>query len=89
MHIAVKFALHVLQDLLPEFDPFGIGEQGASSQQNDRKSEQAVDHTEEEVTTPLSGGRAARHSFGTRHRRTTSEPTPMDSWQSRSDWPSH
>lgn len=83
------FKLIVLQDLLPEFDPFGIGEQTASSQQGDTKSEHAVHDTQEEVTTPLSGGRAARHSCGTRHRRTTSEPTPMDSWQSRSDWPSH
>lgn len=79
----------LLQELLPQFDPFGISEQSGMGQQADTSSQHAGNDTADEVSTPLAGTKAPRHSFGSRHRRTTSEPTPMDSWQLRSEWPQH
>lgn len=78
----------VLQELLPQFDPFGISDQSVGHP-TDATSQLEGNDTADEVSTPLAGAKAPRHSFGNRHRRTTSEPTPIDSWQLRSEWPQH
>ena len=73
--------------MLPDFDPFGISNPAdVPAENNSMAAEDA-----EEPSTPLSGAAKAssKHKFGGRHRRTTSEPTPMDSWQLRSEWPQH
>lgn len=80
--------MRVLQELLPQFDPFGISDQSVG-QPMDASSQHTGNDTTDEVSTPLAGAKAPRHSFGSRHRRTTSEPTPIDSWQLRSEWPQH
>ena len=81
-----------MQDMLPAFDPFGI-----SNEPNEQSKsalgivEAAQGDEEDEPSTPLSGAikTQQKHKLGGRHRRTTSEPTPMDSWQLRSEWPQH
>ena len=76
-----------MQEMLPDFDPFGIST--TEPAQHNNLSGNTVDDDPEESTTPLSGAAKAvsKHKYGGRHRRTTSEPTPMDSWQLRSEWP--
>ncbi len=80
-----------MQDLLPAFDPFGISNQAdPESHCVDSQPEQLVGDDIDEPNTPLSGAKSvSKHKIGGRHRRTTSEPTPMDSWQLRSEWPQH
>ena len=80
-----------LQELLPAFDPFGISNQADSEAQSvDSHPEHVVGDDMDEPSTPLSGAKSStKHKLGGRHRRTTSEPTPMDSWQLRSEWPQH
>lgn len=74
--------------MLPDFDPFGISSTTDAPIKHKDLSETMIEEDVEESSTPLSGAKAAsKHKFGGRHRRTTSEPTPMDSWQLRSEWP--
>ena len=78
-----------LQEMLPDFDPFGISTTTDAPAQHNNLSE--IEEDVEESSTPLSGAAraASKLKYGGRHRRTTSEPTPMDSWQLRSEWPQH
>ena len=80
-----------VQELLPAFDPFGISNQAdPESHSVDSLPEHVSNDDMDEPSTPLSGAKsAAKHKTGGRHRRTTSEPTPMDSWQLRSEWTQH
>ena len=79
------------QELLPAFDPFGISnEAGPESHSAGGLPEHALCDDMDEPGTPLSGTKSvSKHKLGGRHRRTTSEPTPIDSWQLRSEWPQH
>lgn len=80
-----------LQDMLPDFDPFGISTTTDVPAQHNNLSGTMIEEDVEESSTPLSGAAraASKVKYGGRHRRTTSEPTPMDSWQLRSEWPQH
>lgn len=73
--------------MLPDFDPFGITSVPDTLAQQNNLSGNVIEDDAEESSTPLSGAAKAtlRHKYGGRHRRTTSEPTPMDSWQLRSE----
>ena len=77
--------------MLPEFDPFGISSEADVTSQAEQSARSVQDTDAEEPNTPLSGAAKTptKHKFSGRHRRTTSEPTPMDSWQLRSEWPQH
>ena len=76
--------------MLPAFDPFGISNE-PHDQGKGALGAAAQGDEEDEPSTPLSGAVKThqKQKFGGRHRRTTSEPTPMDSWQLRSEWPQH
>lgn len=76
-----------MQEMLPDFDPFGITSVPDTLAQQNNLSGNVIEDDAEESSTPLSGAAKAtlRHKYGGRHRRTTSEPTPMDSWQLRSE----
>ncbi len=89
--ISILTLCSLVQDLLPAFDPFGISNQAdPESHSADSQPEQLVGDDMDEPNAPLSGAKSAsKHKIGGRHRRTTSEPTPMDSWQLRSEWPQH
>ena len=77
--------------MLPDFDPFGISTTTDAPAQDNNLSGTMIEEDDQESSTPLSGAAkaASKLKFGARHRRTTSEPTPMDSWQLRSEWPQH
>ena len=76
-----------VQEMLPDFDPFGITSPLDAPAQHNNTSGNIMEEDGEESSTPLSGAAKAmsKHKYGGRHRRTTSEPTPMDSWQLRSE----